>query len=319
MCYNRKKGGIGMRNVRNIELDESSREELLPDFIREFPYIASRAELDCYPQPEVPWHWHGPVELFYMESGCLEYETPHGKQIFPAGSGGFVNANVLHTSRWRRGDEQNVQLLHLFDPVLLCGEQGSRMEEKYMLPLTASGVELIPLFPEDPVQREILQEIRCAFDLGESEWGYEFRLREKLSAIWLQLLELAGADRRIAGERPEDGQIKLLMVYIHRNFEQDISVEQLAQQAHISKRACFRLFREQLHMTPMEYLLSYRLQQACRMLRNTRVSVTQIAQNCGLGSSSYFGKKFREHHGCTPMEYRRTWQDCDNSGRKNGR
>ena len=302
-----------MRNVRNIELDESSREELLPGFAREFPYIASRAELDCYPQPEVPWHWHGPVELFYMESGCLEYETPHGKQSFPAGSGGFVNANVLHTSRWHRGDEQNVQLLHLFDPVLLCGEHGSRMEEKYMLPLTASGVELIPLFPEDPVQREILQEIRSAFDLRESDWGYEFRLREKLTGIWLRLFDLAqAASAKKPGEHPEDSQIKLLMVYIHRNFSQNISVEQLAQRAYISKRACFRLFREQLHMTPMEYLHSYRLQQACRMLRDTGESVTRIAQSCGLGSSSYFGKKFRERYGCTPLEYRRGWQDRDN-------
>ena len=48
-------------------------------FSADFPYIATRAELDKYTEPFVPWHWHSSVELFYMESGALEYTTPNGK------------------------------------------------------------------------------------------------------------------------------------------------------------------------------------------------------------------------------------------------
>ena len=85
-----------MKNIQSIELNDSSKEELLPGFSADFPYIATCAELDRYLEPLVPWHWHPTVELFYMKSGSLEYTTPHGKWIFSAGSGGFVNANVLH-------------------------------------------------------------------------------------------------------------------------------------------------------------------------------------------------------------------------------
>ena len=59
---------------------------------------------------------------------------------------------------------------------------------------------------------------------------------------------------------------------------------------------------ELLHMTPTEYLTSIRLQMACRMLAETRESVTDIGHACGLGSSSYFGKTFREHTGYAPLE-----------------
>ena len=45
-----------MKNIRGIELDEESREELLPGFEAEFPYIATCAELDKYLEPFVPWH-----------------------------------------------------------------------------------------------------------------------------------------------------------------------------------------------------------------------------------------------------------------------
>lgn len=301
-----------MENIRGIELNKESREEKLPGLEAAFPYIATCAELDRYINPIIPWHWHSTVELFYMKSGCLEYTTPKGKWVFPAGSGGFVNAGVLHTSRILAPNESNIQLLHLFEPSLLSGEHGSRMETKYILPLTAAPrVEMIPLYPEDPAQARILTEIRQAFAIGQ-DWGYEFALRDALSRIWLALFALVQPvlEQEYHG-KSTDGKIKALMAYIHEHYQGPVSVEQLAESAHISKRACFRLFQANLHMSPLEYMRSYRLQKACQMLAETEETVTQIAYSCGLGSSSYFGKVFRERFGCSPAEYRKKWRDRD--------
>lgn len=305
-----------MENIRGIELKNGSREEKLPGLEAAFPYIATCAELDQYINPIIPWHWHSAVELFYMKSGCLEYATPKGKRVFPAGSGGFVNSGVLHTSQVRATNESNIQLLHLFEPSLLSGEHGSRMETKYILPLTAAPqVEMIPLYPEAPAQAQILTEIRQAFAISGQDWGYEFALRDALSRIWLKLFALVqpALEQEHYG-KSTDGQIKALMVYIHEHYQEPVSVEQLAESAHISKRACFRLFQENLHMSPLEYMRSYRLQKACQMLAETREPVTQIAYSCGLGSSSYFGKVFRERFGCSPAEYRKKWHDRDSFG-----
>ena len=117
-----------MKNIHSIEFYTGSKEELLPGFEKDFPYIASRAELDKYIGHYVPWHWHKTVELFYMESGSIEYDTPGGKLLFPAGSGGIVNSNVLHMTKAISQKEKNIQLLHIFDVSLLAGEQGSRIE-----------------------------------------------------------------------------------------------------------------------------------------------------------------------------------------------
>lgn len=295
-----------MKNIQRIELNDSSKEEILPGFDPAFPYIATCAELDRYLQSFTPWHWHRPVELFYVESGCLEYITPKGKWKFPAGSGGFVNSNILHTSHFQRGTDSNIQLLHLFDPVLLAGERGSRMESKYILPLTtASGVELIPLYPQNEAEKTILEEIRAAFDLDEKAWGYELKLREILTQIWLMLFELARPALEQGGSRDVDDKIKLLMVYVHEHYQEPLTVEQLAWCCHISKRVCFRLFRSYLHMTPVEYIRSYRLQKVCQMLTEGEESITQIAYACGMGSSSYLGKVFQAQMGCSPSEYRK--------------
>ena len=116
-----------MKNIHSIEFYTGSKEELLPDFAEDFPYIASRVELDNYIGGYVPWHWHKTVELFYMERGSLAYDTPGGTLMFPAGSGGMVNSNVLHMTRAMSQKENTLQLLHMFDVSFLAGEPGSRI------------------------------------------------------------------------------------------------------------------------------------------------------------------------------------------------
>ena len=119
-----------MKDITNIEFRSGSKEERLPGFAPDFPYIASRAELDKYIGRFVPWHWHKTVELFYVESGVLEYNTPKGKTVFPAGSGGMVNSNVLHMTRAGSEGERNVQLIHIFDPSFIAGEPGKQDREE---------------------------------------------------------------------------------------------------------------------------------------------------------------------------------------------
>ena len=254
-----------MKNIHSIEFYTGSREELLPGFEKDFPYIATRAELDKYIGGYVPWHWHRTVELFYMESGSIEYDTPGGKILFPAGSGGMINSNVLHMTKAISQKEKNIQLLHIFDVSLLAGEQGSRIEQKYITPIiTVPQIEVIPLFPGNAEEERILKLLAASFRISSDEF-----YREKLS------------------------------------------ISELAAAAYLSERECYRVFHDCLHMTPVEYITTYRLQIACQMLAKGQEPVTVISHECGLGSSSYFGKVFREYAHCSPIEYRKKWQNSD--------
>ena len=302
-----------MQNIQAVEFRKGSKEELLPGYTAEFPYIFSRAELDKYVGRSAPWHWHRPVELFYIASGSLEYYTPGGKVLFPAGSGGLVNSNVLHMTKAVARMEENLQLLHIFDASLLAGEQGSRIQEKYIDPIVAAPqIEILSLFPGNPKQENILDLIQKAFHISNDTFGYEIKLREALSEIWLMLFEQAKPMLTQKGKyNKSNDKIKLMMAYIHEHYPDKISIPELAAASYLSERECFRVFHDCLHMTPTEYIKSYRLQIACQMLAKGQESVTAISHACGLGSSSYFGKVFREYANCTPSEYRRKWQNCD--------
>lgn len=302
-----------MQDIYDISVDPQSYEEQLPGYAPDFPYICTRALLSRYRSPLAAWHWHSAAELFYVESGCVEYATPQGTVLFPQGSGGFVNANVLHAGRAAAPGAETVELLHLFDPALLCGTRDSRIAKKYIQPLTSAGITQIGLFPG--THDEILSLLRQSFTLDPRADGYEFRLIGILSRIWLALLAQSS---QVSVSRTADETLKKMMVYIYEHYPEAISVDALALAGGVSKRGCFRLFRQQLHTTPTDYLRQYRLQKASALLCDGTASVTEIAYRCGLGSSSYFGKLFREQFGCSPGAYRKKWHDRDSSGQKSG-
>lgn len=303
-----------MCNIQDIELNRQTREECLPGYSTEFPYIATCAELDKY---EVSWHWHKPVELFYIESGALEYETPNGKISFSAGSGGMVNSNVLHKTRVLTSEQRNIQLLHIFDPSLLSGRQGSLIEQTYFVPLLAnSQLEILPLRQNVPEQAHVLQLIQDAFCFQRSEIGFEIKIERALLEIWLLLYKMF-----CLNAHPDNRQfsnveaVKTMMLFIREHYSRAITIKELAESAHISERECYRVFRDCLHTTPADHIISYRLQEACQLLREGNSSITEIAHVCGFGTSSYFGKAFLRRIGCTPKQYRKGWRDKAKTGR----
>lgn len=306
-----------MQNIQGIKLVHETKEELLPGFSPDFPYIATCAELDKYADPVVPWHWHKAVELFYMEKGCLEYETPGGKLVFPEGSGGLVNSNVLHKTRIMHYPQITTQKLHIFDPAFLSGQSGGRIAQTYFLPMLADPLfEILPLSPAEPEQAVVLDLIQEAFTLREQEVGYEISLQRTLLDIWLRLYQQYRKNEapRYRKTRNIDAA-KRMMIYIREHLAESIAIKELADSAFLSERECYRVFRECLHTTPTHYIISCRLQEACKQLIESNASITEIAYSCGFGSGSYFSRVFTREMGCTPNKYRTFWQDRTNNRR----
>ena len=300
-----------MQKISRLIYKTDTKEEFLPGYSEKFPHISSYVELDRYVEGVVPWHWHNALELFYVESGCVECVTPGGRMEFKQGTGALVNSNVMHMTIVPDQQDENIQLVHLFDPMLLAGEKGSAIEEKYIRPLVENtDLEIIPLTLHTREERKVIDLLRASFALKEEEMGYEMKLRSALSDIWIGMMEIHHK-RPVKAEHGTKSfeKVKQLMVYVQEHYTEKISIGRMAKELFISERVCYRIFKECMNMTPTDYITNYRLQMACQMLLNEEKAVTEIAHSCGLGSSSYFGKIFREKMGCTPLEYRRKWQN----------
>jgi len=93
--------------------------------------------------------------------------------------------------------------------------------------------------------------------------------------------------------------------YIELNYIEEITLNRLAQIAHMSESTLLRKFHEALSDTPIDYLQKYRLKKACEMLLNTDKTVTEIAFDIGFNSVNYFCRYFKKNMDRSPLEYRK--------------
>ncbi len=102
-----------------------------------------------------------------------------------------------------------------------------------------------------------------------------------------------------------DERIAAVLRQIHETPTRDWSVVQLASAAGLSRSAFFARFTAAVGMTPMEYLLTWRMALAKNLLRRREGGVAQIAARVGYGSASAFTTAFTRHVGTPPTQYAR--------------
>lgn len=93
--------------------------------------------------------------------------------------------------------------------------------------------------------------------------------------------------------------------YIRFNLASDLSVENLAEKAHMSQPTFFRVFKSYFGQTPMEYINRERIQKASELLKSQEKSVTDVCFEVGYNNASYFIKQFRMYYGLTPNQFRK--------------
>lgn len=107
-----------------------------------------------------------------------------------------------------------------------------------------------------------------------------------------------------AGSNPESVQIEECMKYISEHLHEDITLEQLAEQAMLSPFYFSRLFKKKTGFTPYRYIITVRLDYSCYLLRTSNFTIKEIAYRCGFHSESSFCTSFRKIIGMTPKQYR---------------
>lgn len=88
-------------------------------------------------------------------------------------------------------------------------------------------------------------------------------------------------------------------------LDQDLTVERLAEAAHMSRRSFVRAFRASTGSTPAAWVRSRRLDEARRLLETTDLTIDQIAASCGFGNTVTLRQNFASAFGSTPSGYRR--------------
>ena len=159
-------------------------------------------------------------------------------------------------------------------------------------------------FPEAAIQivREDIINLAQSIDSFASVIRL-FNLLYRLSLVE-DAHELSSSSFVEARDSNEDERVRMTKEYIAANYMRDITLQELADIAHMSPEAFSRFFRNKTGRTPNRYLIDYRLGIAARLLLTTKQSVSEVGFSCGFNTMSHFNRLFRDSKGCTPSEFR---------------
>ncbi|UJJ31329.1 AraC family transcriptional regulator [Halopseudomonas maritima] len=92
--------------------------------------------------------------------------------------------------------------------------------------------------------------------------------------------------------------------YIEAHLDQPLPLAELAMQCQLSEYHFARMFKRSVGLAPHQYVMNRRLALACELLRNSQISLLEIALRCGFSSASHFSNRFRQAMGVPPSGYR---------------
>ncbi len=292
-----------LRQARQFDYSRPYQETV--DYIHSgFPVYLNCGRLYLYPSKGHPCHFHGDLEFLYALSGRITYSINGQYVQVRQGEGIFVNSRQLHYGFSQDGSDCEFFCIVL-NPMLLAVTP--YMEQQFISPLTDNpAFTHLLLQPQSPWQNRILEAMQRAWSLYRTgEPGYMLELQGCLCGIWGELfrhMPSPGADRRDADDKLNT--LRDMVGYLQAHFTDRITLAQVAQVGHVCESTCCRLFQKYLHRSPMEYLTEFRLNQAVEALRDTNLSITDIAFRSGFNGASYFTEQFRKAYGCTPRQYR---------------
>ncbi len=254
-------------------------------------------------------HWHRYGEILLILKGDYQLEINLETKALHPGDICLINSGELHQLTG-----VHPTALHdavLFDPQILNFSYRDEWEELYIEPvLEQSQMMQNILHPWDNGYTDIhalATELDRTALLGEDGWY----LRCKI--LLLQLFEKLGrhglfrpvSDIISKNDARKIARYKAIVSYIEEHCQEPVTLRQLADTVSCNTQYLCRFFREISGMSPIQYLIAYRLERACHMLTHTTLPVTAIALDCGFDNISYFIRKFRDTKGCTPKEYRK--------------
>lgn len=113
------------------------------------------------------------------------------------------------------------------------------------------------------------------------------------------------AHRDLFAEEPE---LRTTLSYLHDHFCEKVSIQSLAKRCQLSLRQFERRFQARFNLTPQQYLIKLRIQEACELLMQPTQSIGDIALDLGFYDQSSFTVQFKKQMGLTPLQYRKQYR-----------
>ena len=247
-------------------------------------------------------HYHPIWEIYYLYSGERRFFINDSIYHVHRGDLVLIEKGAIHRTSYGSDKSHERMFIYLPDDYL---------EELYEL----YGKEQIracfsyPLLSVPQTQR---QDIEMLFRKIEKEYNHhdeysELLIKGYINDLIVFILRYQEYSRDIEFTVLDkiDERIQQVTRYIRGHYHKPITLAEMARIANMSPSYFSKHFKESTCFGFKEYVLNVRFRRAIELLLETRLSITEVAYQCGFNDSNYFGDMFKKYKGLSPLQYRK--------------
>ncbi|MBR3765101.1 MAG: helix-turn-helix transcriptional regulator [Clostridia bacterium] len=250
-------------------------------------YPISLGYFDCKPSYGVQRSMFSSYLLIVMLTGALAWQTRSGRGVARPGQALLLDCNAPH-SYYAQGRCS-------FTFVHFAGAQSQAIYEE----IERTGGNLIHLPDPNALNETIGEMLSC---LREGQRLGASQASTMIHGMLMKLLERSGASFEGGVGHPA---VDRAIAHIQANLMDRLTVEELAACTGYSPSYFSHLFAEETGLSPYQFIVRSRIENAQQLLMTTRLTVQEIAFQCGFNSVANFCYTFRKLVGTSPHAYRK--------------
>ncbi len=256
--------------------------------------------------PGFPMHWHDEMEIIHITKGSMIVGIQNEEILIHEGDTVLIQPQRIHSIK-QNGDQKAHYFNILFRLGLLAGEDDICLS-RYLAPIQ-TGECTIPRYlrGDDTLNITISPYLRQLRDIA-----YNHLEEQELMIKSLLLAVLHFIHASAQPENPKEQytrnlseRLKKALDHIHHHYNEEITVETAASLCNFSASHFSRMFRQLTGVSFNQYLISYRLETAEKMLKQGQSGISEVAFACGFNNLSYFSRSFKLKYGVSPHQFKK--------------
>lgn len=262
----------------------------------DLPHLISLRRLSSGSADSTFMHAHSLLELFYFYEGVARIETPFKIYDIQPYNLVVLNANTLHRQYSLPEDPPASSFNCYINDVHLAPLASNT--------ISSSPIEIRKFDSNDNFIFSALQKI--IDELSDRKIGYIRKANCIFQTLFVDILRLL--HNRVLNERtsPEISDFIVdCKIYLDKNYLEYITLEDLSKRFYVSKEYLCKKFSQAYHVSPIQYLMHVRIEQAKILLETTNHPITDIAIMAGISNPAYFSELFKKIMNISPSEYRK--------------
>ncbi|GGA26365.1 AraC family transcriptional regulator [Paenibacillus physcomitrellae] len=252
-----------------------------------------------------PPHWHEHMEVLYFTKGEAVIECNSVPFRVREGDVLMLNCNDLHQGTAVTDEVEYYALIS--DLSLLQSPSPDALEVKFVAPFAQNRILFQHLIRDDEAVARVMDAIVQEF--ADQQIGYELAVKSSIFRLLALLIRgyTVETPKASSGDNTRRRNLERfapIFEYIEQHYLEEISVSQLSRFAGLSRFHFSRLFSELTGRTVTEYVNHIRISKSEYLLRNTEMTISEIALASGYQDISYFSRTFKKFKSVPPSEFR---------------